>query len=119
MNIDFVILSTQVLSKSLEKVSQGLARRFTHKLPTGVSKHPFGDGFVEVTPTEVVDIIRLLPASALGPDGITTGMLKVLFDYAPHPTKYGTFFSQKFLGSKKVEPKVMPPLKQEKLLDLT
>lgn len=98
MNIDSVVLSTKELSESLEKIAKGLAQRFTHKLPSGLSKPPSGDDFVEVTLTELENIIRLLPASAPGPDGITTRMLKVLFDYAPQDLLNIVNFSLKIPG---------------------
>lgn len=83
VNIDSVILSPKELSESLEKIARGLENRFTAQLQMNFVRIASENSFINVTFEELSDVMRVLPASAPGPDGITTSMLKILFDVSP------------------------------------
>lgn len=67
----------------LTEIASGLEKRFTSQLQLKFVKHSCVNDFIEVNMEELAHVIRLLPNSAPGPDGVTSEVLKILFDISP------------------------------------
>ncbi|XP_064475827.1 uncharacterized protein LOC135389725 [Ornithodoros turicata] len=83
---DLAVLSDADAHQRLEDVAIGLAARFHNTVPlpptppSPGSSHP---DFVAVTSAELDCIVRALPATAPGPDGVSAGVIKSL--WSSHP----------------------------------
>lgn len=82
-NSDYDRLSTEEMTNSLEAIGRGLANRFSSTLTINWQKSSIKTDYEKVTLSEMSSVIRNLPSSAPGPDGITVPMIKILFQISP------------------------------------
>lgn len=71
------------MAQSLEEIAKGLERRFTSLHPYHIPAPETANDYIAVTLEELMRVVKMLPASAPGPDGITTAMIKLLFELSP------------------------------------
>lgn len=80
INIESVVLSPSELADLLDGIALGLQKRFTSQLQSVFPKPSCVNDFERVAIEELASVVHTLPNSAPGPDGISTGMLKLLFE---------------------------------------
>lgn len=74
--IESVVSSPDDLKALLEDIAQGLESRFTALLSYQAQSPYRAEDFQEVTPAELANVVRTLPHSAPGSDGMTTSVIK-------------------------------------------
>lgn len=83
-NIPSNVLTPIELARSLEEIGKGLEHRFSAALsrPQLLGNHY--DDFLNVSVSELSQVIHRLPSAAPGPDRVTSAMIKILFDESPN-----------------------------------
>ena len=83
VNSDYELLSSAEMTNALELIAKGLESRFTSTIPNNWQNCTITTDFNKVTMSELSDVIKQLPFSAPGPDGITVQMIQILFKLSP------------------------------------
>lgn len=71
------------MENTLTEIAIELEKRFTSQIKIKCAKPSFGNDFIEVSRDELAHVVRILPNTGPGPDGVTSEMLKILFDISP------------------------------------
>lgn len=84
LNWESVVLTTSEKADSLNVIAQGLETRFATSLPFSPYAQGTSENFEEFSMAELSQAVSCLPAAAPGHDGVTTKMIKLLFEVAPN-----------------------------------
>uniref|UniRef100_L7LXP3 Putative tick transposon n=1 Tax=Rhipicephalus pulchellus TaxID=72859 RepID=L7LXP3_RHIPC len=84
LTIESMVLTSREIEDSLGVIARGLEVRFSTCIPSTLVRQITPENVEDISLTDLSSVVSCLPAAAPGHDGITTKMLKIFFDVAPH-----------------------------------